>query len=121
MTAILDGIWPGLDNKLLLFCFISHHFEEVYTPYFAFLRWRDVQLAEFPTAVVCIRDWQRANARESGDSWRSANIGDEVADAALHLLQGTYYPPSVIHSGVWRLYRQDEHWRWEHAYLRLAK
>jgi hypothetical protein len=86
VTVMLDGIWPGIDNKLLLFCFISCHFDEVYTSYFAFLRWRHIQLAEFPTAVVCVRDWQRANARESGDSQRSANIGDEVVDATLHLV-----------------------------------
>ncbi len=55
-------------------------------------------MAEFPTAVVCVRDWLRANASESGDSQWSANIGDMVADAALHLVQGTYYPPSIIHA-----------------------
>jgi hypothetical protein len=96
MAAMLDGIWPELDDKLLLFCFISCHFDKVYTLYFAFLRWRDIQLAEFPTAVVCVQDWQRANARGSGNSQRRANIRDEVADAALHLVQGIYYPPSII-------------------------
>ncbi len=24
VTAMLDRIWPGLENELLLFCFISH-------------------------------------------------------------------------------------------------
>ncbi len=62
-----------------------------------FLRWRDIYLAEFPAAVVHIHDWPGANAIESGDSWRFTNI-EEVADAALHLVQGTYYPPSVIHA-----------------------
>jgi hypothetical protein len=52
VTAMLDGIWQGLDNKLLLFRFISCHFNKVYTSYFAFLRWRDIQLVEFPTALV---------------------------------------------------------------------
>jgi hypothetical protein len=55
-------------------------------------------LAEFPTAVVRVRDWLRANASESSNSRQFANIGDVVADAALHLVQGTYYPPSVIHA-----------------------
>jgi hypothetical protein len=95
---MLDGIWPGIDNKLLLCWFISCHFDKVYTLYFAFLRWRDIYLAEFPTAVVRVCDWLRANASESENSWRSANIKDVVADAALHLVQGTYYPQSVIHS-----------------------
>ena len=61
-AAILDRICPGIDNELLLSWFISCHFDEVYTLYFAFLRWRDIYLAEFPTAVVHVRDWQRANA-----------------------------------------------------------
>ena len=55
-------------------------------------------MAEFPTAVVRVCDWPRADARESGDSWRSANNGDEVADDALHPVQGIYYPPSIIHA-----------------------
>ena len=97
-AAMLDGIWPGIDNELLLCWFISCHFDKVYTLYSAFLRLRDIYLAEFPTAVVRVHDWPRADASESGDSWRSANIGDVVADAALHLVQGTYYPPSVIHA-----------------------
>jgi hypothetical protein len=70
--------------------FISHHFDEVYTSYFAFLRWRDIYLAEFPTAVVRICDWLRANVSESGNSRQSTNIEDVVADAALHLVQETY-------------------------------
>jgi hypothetical protein len=82
-AAMLDGIWPGIDNKLLLCWFISCHFDEVYTSYFAFLRWRDIYLEEFPTAVVRIRDWPGANASESGDSQRFANIEDMVVDAAL--------------------------------------
>ncbi len=98
VTAMLDGVWPGLDNMLLLLRFISCHFDKVYILYFALLRWRDIQFVEFPTAVVHVRDWQRANARESGDSWWSANIGDKVANAALHLVQGTYYPSSIIHA-----------------------
>jgi hypothetical protein len=89
-AAMLDGIWPGIDNELLLCWFISCHFDKVYTLYFAFLRWRDIYLAEFPTPG--------ANTSESGISWRFANIEDVVADAALHLVQGTYYPPSVIHA-----------------------
>jgi hypothetical protein len=97
-AAIIDGIWPGIDNELLLCWVISCHFDEVYTSYFAFLRWREIYLAEFPTAVVRVCDWPRANASESGNSWRFANIGDVVADAALHLVQGTYYPPFVIHA-----------------------
>ncbi len=55
-------------------------------------------MAEFPTAVVHVQDWQRANASGSGDYWRSANVRDEVADATLHLVQRTYYPPSTIHA-----------------------
>jgi hypothetical protein len=55
-------------------------------------------LAEFTTAVVRVCDWPRANASKSGNSWRSTNIGGVVADAALHLVQGTYYPPSIIHA-----------------------
>ena len=47
-------------------------------------------MAEFPTPG--------ANTSESGISWRFANIEDVVADAALHLVQGTYYLPSVIHA-----------------------
>ncbi len=97
-AAMLDGIWPGIDNELLLCWFISRHFNEVYTWYFAFLRWRDIYLAEFPTAVVHVRDWQRANASESGNPWWSVNIKDVVADATLQLVQGTYYPPSIIHA-----------------------
>ncbi len=97
-AAMLDGICPGIDNKLLLCWFISCHFDKVYTLYFAFLRWRDIYLAEFPTAVVCVCDWPRANASESGNSQQSTNIGDMVADVALHLVQGTYYLPSVIHA-----------------------
>jgi hypothetical protein len=27
VATMLDGIWPGLDNKLLLFHFISHHLD----------------------------------------------------------------------------------------------
>ncbi len=97
-AAMLDGIWSGIDNKLLLCWFISCHFDEAYTSYFAFLRWRDIYLAEFPTAVVCVRDWQRANASESGNPRRSVNIKDVVADATLQLVQGVYYPPSIIHA-----------------------
>jgi hypothetical protein len=97
-AAMLDRIWPGTDNKLLLCWFISHHSDKVYTLYFALLRWRDVYLAEFPTAVVRVCDWPRANASESGNSWWPANIKDLVADAALHLVQGTYYPLFVIHA-----------------------
>ncbi len=97
-AAMLDGIRPGIDNKLLLCWFISCHFDEAYTSYFAFLRWRDIYLAEFPTAVVRVRDWQRANASESGHPWQSNNIKDVVADTTLQLVQGTYYPPSVIHA-----------------------
>jgi hypothetical protein len=89
-AAMLDGIWPGIDNKLLLCWFISRHFDKVYTLYCAFLRWRDIYLAEFPAPG--------ANASESGISWRFANIEDMVADTPLHLVQGTYYPPSIIHA-----------------------
>jgi hypothetical protein len=95
---MLDGIWPGTDNKLLLCWFISCHFGEAYASYFAFLRWRDIHLAEFPTPVVRVHYWPRANARESGDSWQSANNRDKMVDAALHLVQGTYYSPSIIHA-----------------------
>jgi hypothetical protein len=83
---MLDGIWPELDNKLLLCWFISCHFNEVYTLYFAFIRWRDIYLAEFPIAVVRVCDWQRANASESGDPQWSANIKDVVVDATLQLV-----------------------------------
>jgi hypothetical protein len=85
-AAMLDGIWPGIDNKLLLCWFISCHFDKVYTLYFAFLRWRDIYLAEFPTAVVHVCDWPGANASESGNSWWFANIEDVLADTALHLV-----------------------------------
>jgi hypothetical protein len=96
---MLNGIWPGIDNKLLMCWFISCQFDEVYTSYIAFLIWRDIYLAEFLTAVVSVHDWQRANASESGDPQRSVNIEDMVADAALQLVQGTYYPhPSFTHS-----------------------
>jgi hypothetical protein len=30
-AAMFDRDWPGIDNKQLLFPFISHHFDEVYT------------------------------------------------------------------------------------------
>ncbi len=55
-------------------------------------------MVEFTTAVVGVCDWQRANASESGNSWQSTNIKEVVADAALQLVQGTYYPPSVIYA-----------------------
>ncbi len=37
-AAMLDGIWPGIDNELFLCWFISCHFNKVYTSYFVFLR-----------------------------------------------------------------------------------
>ncbi len=95
LTAMLDGIWPGLDDKLLLFCLISCHFNRCYNSYFAFLVWRDIKLAESPGAYVCVRDWQRANTRESGVSRQLDNIGDNFA---LHFVQGTHYPPNSIHA-----------------------
>ncbi len=95
---MLDRIWQGINNKLLLCWFISCHFDKVYTLYSAFLRLRDIYLAEFPTAVVRVHDWPRADASESGNSWQSPNIGDVVVDAALHLVQGIYDPPSNIHA-----------------------
>jgi hypothetical protein len=95
VTAMLDRIWPGLDDKLLLFRFILRHFNKCYNSYFAFLMWRDIKLAESPGAYVRVRDWQRANTRESGISWQLDNTGDNLA---LHLVQGTHYPPDVIHA-----------------------
>jgi hypothetical protein len=58
VTAMLDRIWPGLDDKLLLFLFILHHFDKCYYSYFAFLMWRDINLAESPGAYVRVCDWQ---------------------------------------------------------------
>jgi hypothetical protein len=95
MTAMLDGIWTGLDDKILLFCFISCHFDECYNSYFAFLMWRDIKLAESPGAYICVGDWQRANTTKSGVSQQLDNIGDNFA---LYLVRGTHYPPDVIHS-----------------------
>ncbi len=124
-AAMLDRIWLGVENKISLCWFISCHFDKVYTLYFAFLRWRDIYLAEFPTTVVCVCDWPRANASDSGNSWQAANIEDLVVDAALHLVQGTYYPPishsHTVRSRVWQLYRRDECQHWKHAYWHLAK
>jgi hypothetical protein len=76
VTAMLDGIWPGLDNQLLLFRFISRHFDECYNSYFSFLMWRYIKLAESPGAYLHVRDWQRANTMESGASRQLDNIGD---------------------------------------------
>jgi hypothetical protein len=87
MTAMLDRIWPGVDDEVLLFRFISCHFDECYNSYFAFLMWRDINLAESPGAYVCICDWQRANTRKSGVSEQLDNIG---VDFALHLMRGTH-------------------------------
>ncbi len=95
MTAMLDRIWPGLDDKLLLFRFILHHFDKCYTSYFVFLMWRDIKLAESPGAYVRICDWQRANTREGGVSRQLDNTGE---DFALHLVKGIHYPPDVIHA-----------------------
>ncbi len=93
MTAMLDGIWPGLDNELLLFCFISHHFDKCYNSYFALLMWKDIKLAESPGAYVRVYDW-RANTREGGFSWQLDKTGDNFA---LHLVKGTHYTQDVIH------------------------
>ncbi len=95
MTAMLDGIWPGLEDKLLLFCFILRHLDKCYNSCIAFLMWRDIKLAESPSAYIRVRDWQRANTRKSGVSWQLDNIGDGFA---LHLVRGTHYPPHVIHT-----------------------
>ncbi len=105
MTAMLDEIWPGLDNKLLLFCFISRHFNRCYNSYFAFLMWRDIKLAEYPGAYVRVRNWQRANTREKGVFQQLDNIRDNFA---LHLAQGTHTPSGCdsgqVPSGVWLIY-----------------
>jgi hypothetical protein len=63
VTAMLDGIWPGLEDELLLYRFILRHFDECYNSYFAFLMLRDIKLTESPGAYIRICDWQRANTR----------------------------------------------------------
>jgi hypothetical protein len=79
VSGMLDGIWPGLDDELLLFCFTLCHFDKCYNSYFAFLMWRDIKLAESPSAYTCVRDWQRANTRKNGVSWQLDNIRDDFA------------------------------------------
>jgi hypothetical protein len=38
---MLDEIWLGGEDQTLLSHFVSHHFNECYESYCAFLRWRE--------------------------------------------------------------------------------
>jgi hypothetical protein len=63
-NEMLDGIWPWDNNQMLLFHFISHHFDKCYDSYCAFLRWRETRMSKVLGTVVRVQDWHMAQERE---------------------------------------------------------
>jgi hypothetical protein len=61
---MLDGIWLGDEDQMLLSHFISCHFDECYESYCAFPRWREPRMSKILGTVVQVRDRQMAQERE---------------------------------------------------------
>ncbi len=66
-AAILDRIWPGSHDVVLVIRFVLCHFAGDWTTYLPFAHWADSQSLDYPNSYICLDKWHSLKS-DAGDS-----------------------------------------------------